>query len=169
MLALASLASATELYGQVVGIADGDTLTFLVGTTQHRIRLDLIDAPERTQPYSQIAGKSLADLAHRKQAAADCHKLDKYARDVCRVLINGADINLEQIRRGLAWHFKGYAHEQSTGDRAAYARAEEDARVARRGMWASPSPQMPLWEFRAAKATQASAAAGSTRRPGLGY
>jgi endonuclease YncB( thermonuclease family) len=65
--------------------------------------------------------------------------------------VDGADINLEQIRRGLAWHFKRYEAEQSSEDRGAYARAEEDARARLRGMWGSSKPLVPPWEFRSAK------------------
>ena len=55
-------AAAIDSTGKVVAIADGDTLTLLVDKTQHRIRIDGIDAPERTQPYSQRARQSLEDL-----------------------------------------------------------------------------------------------------------
>ena len=47
------------LSGRIVALADGDTLTLLdADKRQHRIRLDGIDAPERTQPYSQISRKN---------------------------------------------------------------------------------------------------------------
>ena len=37
----------TIYHGKVVRIADGDTLTLLVDSTQHKIRLSDIDTPER--------------------------------------------------------------------------------------------------------------------------
>jgi endonuclease YncB( thermonuclease family) len=151
LYALASVASATELHGRVIAVADGDTLTMLVGQRQHRIRLDGIDAPERTQPYSNLSRQSLSELAHHRRATAQCHKTDKYGRPVCKVLISGVDVNLEQIRRGLAWHFKHYESEQAPKDRASYAEAEQDARASRRGLWASTQPLVPPWEFRAEK------------------
>lgn len=89
-------ATAVEWVGTVVGIADGDTLTLLDGgKTTHRIRIDGIDAPERTQPYGQRARKSLADLAHGRSARAECPKSDRYGRAVCRVLVDGVDVGLE--------------------------------------------------------------------------
>jgi endonuclease YncB( thermonuclease family) len=42
-------ASAATLTGKVVKVADGDTITILVGTERHRVRLQGIDAPERKQ------------------------------------------------------------------------------------------------------------------------
>jgi endonuclease YncB( thermonuclease family) len=150
LLCLVCVANAEEFHGEVVGISDGDTLTLLVGKTQHRIRLDGIDALERTQPYSQRSKQSLAELAYHRQATADYHKRDKYGRDVCKVLIDGADINLEQIRRGLAWHFKRYEHEQAVDDQRSYAAAETAARAAMRGLWQDRAPKAP-WDFRAEK------------------
>ena len=45
------LASAETVYqGKVVKIADGETLTLLVDSQQHKIRLSDRDTPERKQP-----------------------------------------------------------------------------------------------------------------------
>ena len=147
-LALPLSAIAAEWQGTVVGVADGDTLTFLDSSkTQHRIRLDGIDAPERTQPYGQRARQSLAALAHGRAARADCSKIDRYGRAVCRVVVDGVDIGLEQIRRGYAWHYVKYAPEQRASDRALYARAESDARLAHAGLWSFGDP-VPPWDYR---------------------
>ena len=152
LMALASplAALAAERHGTVVGISDGDTLTLLdANKTQYRIRLDGIDAPERTQPYGQRARQSLAALAHGRVASADCPKVDRYGRAVCRVIIDGVDVGLEQIRRGYAWHYVKYAHEQRAADRERYARAESDARAANIGLWSFSDP-IPPWDYRRA-------------------
>ena len=116
-LLLPPAAGAVEWVGTVVGIADGDTLTLLDGSkTPHRIRIDAIDAPERSQPYGQRARQSLADLAHGRGARAECAKTDRYGRAVCRVTVDGLDVGLEQVRRGLAWYYVKYAREQSADD-----------------------------------------------------
>jgi endonuclease YncB( thermonuclease family) len=152
LMALASpmAALSAEWQGTVVGVADGDTLTLLdANKTQYRIRLDGIDAPERTQPYGQRARQSLAALAHGRVASANCPKVDRYGRAVCRVLIDGVDVGLEQIRRGYAWHYVKYAHEQRAADRESYARAETEARAANVGLWSFSDP-IPPWDYRRA-------------------
>jgi endonuclease YncB( thermonuclease family) len=149
--ALASAgAQAEQWHGTVIGVADGDTLTLLDESRRaHRIRLDGVDAPERMQAFGQRARQSLAGLAHGRTATADCAKTDRYGRAVCRVTVDGADVGLEQLRRGLAWHYVRYAHEQSAPTRAAYADAEAQARSARAGLWGVPEPTAP-WEYRRA-------------------
>jgi endonuclease YncB( thermonuclease family) len=148
-------ATAVEWVGTIVGIADGDTLTLLDGgKTTHRIRIDGIDAPERTQPYGQRARQSLADLAHGRTARAECLKSDRYGRAVCRVLVDGVDVGLEQVRRGLAWHNTKYAHEQSPQARVDCAQAEQQARAARSGLWTFTEPAPP-WDYRRGPAAHA--------------
>ncbi len=63
-LLLAGLsASAAELAGKVVRVADGDTITVLdASKTQHRIRMTGIDAPESSQAFGNRSRQSLADL-----------------------------------------------------------------------------------------------------------
>ena len=141
-------AQAVEFSGRVVAIADGDTLTILdASNTQHRIRVDGIDAPEKAQPFGDRSRRSLGELAHEREAVARCPKIDRFGRHVCKVEVDGLDVGLEQIRRGLAWHFKRYEHEQSDEDRKRYADSENDARDAKRGLWSDIRP-VPPWTWR---------------------
>jgi len=147
----APVAVAFTLTGEVVGVADGDTLTLLTADkVQHHVRIDGIDAPERTQPHSQVSKQSLSDMVYRRAVIAECSKVDRYGREVCKVMIEEQDVGLMQIRRGLAWHFKRYEREQLPEDRRAYSEAEAEARAARRGLWRDTAP-VPPWEFRAEK------------------
>jgi endonuclease YncB( thermonuclease family) len=139
---------ADTLLGKVIHVADGDTITVLDEShTQHRIRLSGIDAPESKQAFGHVSRQSLVDQVAGQAVAVQWLKTDKYGRKVGKVVLDGRDINLEQIRRGLAWHYKHYESEQSTADRKAYADAEEQARAAQTGLWRDASP-LPPWEFR---------------------
>jgi len=141
-------ANADVIVGWVVGIADGDTITVLDDTrTQHKIRLAGIDAPEKKQPFGNRSKESLSDLVFSKTVTVDTDKRDKYGREVGKVLVDGIDANLEQVKRGMAWHYKAYEREQSAIDRKAYAEAENEASASRRGLWEDKSP-LPPWEFR---------------------
>jgi endonuclease YncB( thermonuclease family) len=147
-LAIAGGAHAETITGTVVSIADGDTLTLLDATrTQHKIRLAGIDAPEKAQPYGNVSRQSLGELAFQRWAVADCPKKDRYGRRVCTVTVNGQDVGLLQLRRGLAWWYRRYAHEQQPGQRAAYEAAEAGARASSEGLWQDKSP-VPPWEWR---------------------
>jgi endonuclease YncB( thermonuclease family) len=138
----------TTLTGRVIRIADGDTVTVLdAANVQHRIRLQGIDAPESHQAFGTKSKKNLSDMIFDREVMADCDKTDQYGRLVCKILLDGKDINLEQIKAGMAWHYKEYEREQSPEDRELYARAEDEARAARRGLWSDLNPTEPS-EFR---------------------
>ena len=135
----------------MVAVADGDTLTISDATSgRHVVRLAGIDAPEIDQPFGAEAKANLADLALHKVAVIDWDKRDRYGRVVGKVTIGGIDVNLEQIRGGLAWHFKAYQQEQSVADRQAYAQAEASARNSSLGLWAAPTPRPP-WQWRSSR------------------
>ena len=153
-IALAILTTATHaetLTGRVVGIADGDSLTLLDATnTQHKIRLAGIDSPEKAQPFGQHCKQSLSDLAYNRLVQVETNKLDRYGRAIGKVLVDGRDVNLEQVRRGCGWHYKKYQNEQSLDDRLSYNAAEESARASRVGLWADYAP-VPPWDYRKAR------------------
>ena len=134
--------------GRVVRIADGDTITLLDSVnTQHRIRLQGIDAPESHQDFGAQSKKSLSNMIFDKDVTAMCDKTDQYGRQVCKIVFADKDINLEQVKAGMAWHYKDYEREQSPADREIYAHAEDEARKARRGLWSDANPIEPS-EFR---------------------
>ncbi|MFZ5882402.1 MAG: thermonuclease family protein [Chloroflexota bacterium] len=139
-LAIVSVPAIAEtLVGRVIGVTDGDTVKVLDGERrEYKIRLAGIDAPERKQPFGQRAKQRLSDLVYGKTVEVEWHKLDRYKRLVGKILIGERDANLEMVKSGLAWHYKKYQGEQSYEDRQAYARAEEEARERRRGLWADP-------------------------------
>jgi methylphosphotriester-DNA--protein-cysteine methyltransferase len=78
-----------------------------------------------------------------KQVAIFWNKVDKYRRTVGTIKIDGRDMNIEQVKAGLAWHFKKYADEQEPRDRITYAAAEEQARAAKLGLWQDANPTAP--------------------------
>ena len=140
--------NAATLQGKVVNVADGDTLTVLDDhKTQHKIRLQGIDAPEKSQPFGQKSKQSLSQLVHSKMVTVEFEKKDKYGRTVGKVLLNDTDVCLEQIKLGMAWHYKKYAAEQPKTDREIYAQAEQLAKSQAIGLWRDKNP-MPPWDFR---------------------
>ncbi len=140
--------SADSLTGKVGRVVDGDTLYVLDASYKdHKIRLAGIDAPERRQAYGLASRKHLLSIVAGKQVRVEYQKRDRYGRIVGKVLLDGIDVCLEQVKVGFAWHYKKYQHEQSLEDRRLYADAENKARNERLGLWRENNPNPP-WEFR---------------------
>jgi len=141
------------LAGRVVDVADGDTLTLLVGRNRERIRLASIDAPETShgrerpgQPFGQAARKALAGLIAGGTYTLACYERDRYRRHVCDLpLGEGETANRRMVAAGMAW-----ANMQSGGK---YMRdpdlpgLQDHARDRRLGLWAQPGAIAP-WEWR---------------------
>ncbi len=141
-------ASADSLTGKVVKITDGDTLYVLdANYKEHKIRLAGIDAPERKQAYGLASRKHLLSIVAGKQVTVEYQKRDRYGRIVGKVLIDGVDACLEQVKAGFAWHYKKYQREQSPEDQRLYADAENQAWDERLGLWRENNPNPP-WEYR---------------------
>ena len=152
-LVASTYAGTHQIEGRIVGVTDGDTITLLdVNNRQHKIRLDGIDAPELGQPFGRASKQHLAELLANREAVAECSKTDRYRRKVCRVMVDGADAGLEQVRAGLAWFFRRYAKELPRDRRQRYADMEAQAQAERRGLWADAEPVAP-WAWRAQRSS----------------
>lgn len=148
LVACAFTVDAAVVIGRVVGVADGDTITVLdVDQVQHKIRLAGIDAPEKNQPFGSRSKESLAELVFNKTVEVETSKRDRYGRQIGKVLLNGRDVNLVQIERGMTWFYRRYQLEQSPADRRLYEEAENTAKIGKKGLWRDAEP-MPPWEFR---------------------
>jgi len=107
LLCFSLTAFADTLTGKVVKITDGDTIYVLdANYTQHKIRLAGIDAPERKQAYGLASRKHLASIVAGQQVTIEYKKRDRYGRIVGKVLLDGIDACLEQVKAGFAWHYK---------------------------------------------------------------
>jgi endonuclease YncB( thermonuclease family) len=150
LFALATPVAAQQhiLRGRVVFIADGDTITVQDDNKrQYSIRFAGIDAPESSQPFGNTSSENLAKLVFSKFVNVEWYKHDHYGRIVGNVFVDAQDAGLQQIKAGLAWHYKYYENEQSISDRLAYAEAEVKAREKRLGLWADAAPTPP-WSYR---------------------
>ena len=144
---LTSTAGAATLKGRVVDIADGDTLTLLVGRQQYVISIAAIDAPERYQAWGDRSKSNLSRLAFNRTAVANCTRVDRRGHQVCKLTVNNLDIGLEQIEDGMAWWYRRNANDLSAEDQSAYESAELMAKLKRLGLWRDTNP-VPPWSFR---------------------
>ena len=162
LFAAVSSPSAETLQGKVVKITDGDTVTIVDSKGfKHRIRLAGIDAPEKGQPYGGESTKNLGWLVYNKGITIEYSKHDRYGRIIGKILVDPGgdtfclliecvrkvDAGLEQIKAGMAWHYKRYQNEQSKKDRKSYSSFERGARKKQVGLW-SDRKHTPPWEWR---------------------
>ena len=85
---------------------------------QHKIRHVGTDARERKQPFSSVSRQNLWHMVFGKTVVVEWYKRNRYKHVLGKVLLDGRDINLEQIRAGLAWHYKQYGKAQPFIDRS---------------------------------------------------
>ena len=136
---------AERIEGKVVAVLDGDTITVVDSSWQsHRFRLAGIDAPEKKQPFGQRSKQSLSNMVYGKRVSVDFEERDRYGRLIGTVMLPSGDVNLAQVRAGMAWHYKRYSSDQT------YAKAEDDAKRSGRGLWSDKNP-VPPWDWRRAK------------------
>ena len=138
-----SLRHLTVFQGKVIGIKDGDTFEVLYDSIPERVRLAEIDCPEKSQPFGKNARQYASDLCFGKLVTVTSSgKRDRYGR-VVGIITTADDINVNEslINAGLAWHYTQYSKDESLTV------LQEEAMIAKRGLWADKSPIAP-WEWR---------------------
>ena len=136
------LVKSSEQAGTVVKIIDGDTFDLLTKEKNTiRIRMNGIDCPERKQDFYKVSKDALAAYIFKKEVKLINTGRDRNKRTIAIVFCNEENINLAMIRNGYAWHYKKYSTDSS------FAKAEKQARTAKKGLWQMDNPVAP-WEFR---------------------
>jgi len=137
-----AFAASQDFTGKVVGVADGDTLTVLRNGKPERVYLNGIDCPEKAQPFGLRAKNFTSGLAFGQIVTIKPTARDKQGRifgDV--VLPDGRLLQYELVKAGLAWWFSRREVDQRLRD------LQEEARLAKRGLWVDPNP-IPPWDWR---------------------
>jgi len=130
-----------DVYGEVISITNGDTVSILVNNRPVRIRLAGIDAPEQNQDYGSQVNKYIGNLILGKKVRANVEDMDNHGCLIGRVYLNNLDVNADLVKNGFAW-----AHSVNMEDRN-LVKLQTNARNNKRGLWASPNPEPP-WEWR---------------------
>jgi endonuclease YncB( thermonuclease family) len=140
-----SAADAASLYGKVVQVDDGDVIT--VNNLNRPIKIQLlgIDAPEKGQPYADVARLHLADFVLNRFVVVHYSGLGANNYIIGRVVVGEMDVCAQMIRDGVAW----FDLKSRLGDveREIYSLSEQAARKEQRGIWQDAAPIAP-WDFR---------------------
>jgi endonuclease YncB( thermonuclease family) len=145
LLFMAAAASAAPAIQGTASVIDGDTIEI----RGERIRLDAIDAPESSQLCLDAAGKryrcgqksafALADMIGRSVVSCEPKGRDRYKRTIAVCFKGDTNLNAWMVAQGWAVAFRKYGID--------YIGEEDEARLARRGIWVG-SFEMP-WGWRA--------------------
>ena len=141
-----------DIQGKVMKVKDGDTVVIAPIESEYFItcRLYGIDAPENNkrgepgQPFGEEATKELKHMILSKNVQAVTAEKDRYNRDICFIILNGLDVNLEMVKMGYAWAFVRYLQKPYIGK---YVAAETEAKKAGLGLWKDKDPEPP-WDYR---------------------
>ena len=128
-------------------VVDGDTIKLKSQNDEIiTVRLDQIDAPEKSQPWGNRSKQQLFALVGNKALCVSGRSHDRYGRLVGEIFVGKTDVNREMVRVGGAWAYRKYLRDQSL------LALENEARAAKRGLWTMPLAQtIAPWEYRAAK------------------
>jgi endonuclease YncB( thermonuclease family) len=127
-------------------VYDGDTVKLrpvYSNTSELKLRLTDIDAPERNQVYGKKSRRALTKLCKGKNIVVSAQLLgiDKYNRHLGKLQCNQMDASLYLVEHGLAWHNAKYSNDTVISNAASKARQQ------RLGLWKSKKP-MPPWVWR---------------------
>jgi endonuclease YncB( thermonuclease family) len=132
-----------EYHGTATDVHDGDTFTFLSDGKSFKIRLHGIDAPEMpNQKYASESRDRLKAFLSGTIRVTKTSRVKTYGREICTILSSsGASVNISMAREGWAWALEGSHQTQDEID--LYRLAQEEAKIAKRGLWADADPMNP--------------------------
>ena len=87
------------------------------------------------------ATEALSKMVMGKEIKVTWTKKDNFDRLLAQIHVDKTHANQEMLRTGHAWHFKRYNQSKELAE------LEEEAKKAKRGLWATENPQAP-WDFR---------------------
>lgn len=97
-------------------VVDGDTFDV---TATFRVRMDFIDAPEKTgveKPKGLVSFEYLKDRIEGKTVKLDVKKFDTYDRALCVVYLDTINVNGEMVKQHMAEIYSPATHNDGKED-----------------------------------------------------
>mgnify|MGYP002640477148 FL=1 len=94
-----------------------------------------IVAPAMDDFFGERSRLNLNKIVDGQPVEVEYIQRDRYGRIIGKLLLQGRDINLQQIKDGYAIHYKPQSENQSEKDRAIYKAAEVQAKQKKTGLW----------------------------------
>lgn len=146
-------AAQMSISGEVVSVIDGKTLVIAAPTGRITAELQFIEVPGVGQQLSETVKEHLGRLVLGK--IVNYHAQTLYGdRTVGRLMIGNADVSMQMLRDGAAWHVPLEISRQEKGEFDSYAYTEGEAKKENRGVW-SIAALRPTWKSGVEKATVA--------------
>lgn len=133
----------TCMIATVDRVIDGDTVSLRTEQGLERVRINQIDAPERSQPFGVQATACLTQILGTGFVRMCSDGKDKYGRTVASISAQGQNVSTAMVLEGCAWAYTKYLESDSS-----LPSLEAAAQAAGRGVWANGNAQAP-WQYRA--------------------
>ncbi|MFN9471409.1 thermonuclease family protein [Acidovorax sp.] len=128
----------------VTRVIDGDTLQVNTPTGPERVRINQIDAPERSQAYGLQATQCLANLVQNQSVSMCRDGADRYGRTVASITTPAGNVGATMVSQGCALAYTKYLEAGSS-----LPALQANAQAAGLGLWAIAGV-VPAWQYRAA-------------------
>jgi micrococcal nuclease len=133
---------AAEFLGRVVDVLEGDTIEVLRDKKRERIRLYGIDCPEQWQPFGPQAKQATSTFLFDKDVKIETNGRDRHRLTLGTVFHDGVNVNQLLVKEGWCWWFS-----KSVPKDTLLKQFEQEAKEAKKGLWADPNPTPP-WLYR---------------------
>ena len=130
--------------GNLIRVADGDTILVRGESGEIRLRLYGIDAPELNQNYGATSKKALQKMLSAGTIEYTIIETDQYGRGVALVKTEALDINRQMILEGHAWFYTRHCILNFCDE---WRELEQEAQKGKKGLWQSNTPTPP-WKHR---------------------
>lgn len=134
-------AFATDLTPKITYFYDGDTVKIKDAFSEYKLRLTDIDAPERNQPYGKTARRALIQLCEHADVKVFVIGIDKYQRNLGKLVCNDQDASIYMLKNGHAWFNRRYSMDYTLDV------IEQESRRDALGLWKRQKPTPP-WQWR---------------------
>lgn len=130
---------ARSLYGTPVDIKSAEQLTVKHDAGTYEIRLYGVDVPD-TGAFAAQAKRLVETLVAGKEIRVRVHERNEKDEMVSQLLVDGVDVGLALLKAGLGLRMPNVHYKPDAEGRPdALVAAEDEARLAKRGIWLQPA------------------------------